>query len=52
MTKFASNPTATKPTGYPTESGWMGRMPDKTWRLFATEEDYRDAFYAATSKKS
>ncbi len=52
MTKLTSSDLVKKPAGYPTESGWMGRMPDKTWHLFATEKDYLDSFYAATPKES
>ena len=30
--------------GYLTSYGYMGEMPDGTWRLFATESEYREAF--------
>ena len=30
--------------GYIVKFGYMGRMRDGTWRLFATEEDYREAY--------
>ncbi len=35
------------PKGFPVDSGWLGRMPDGSWRLFATENEYVEAFYEA-----
>lgn len=37
----------TKPCGYLSSCGWKGRMPDGTWRLFATEDEYLEAFKEA-----
>lgn len=28
--------------GYPTQNGFMGKVPFKGWILFATEDDYFD----------
>ena len=30
--------------GYLVGSGYMGRLKDGTWMLFATEEDYREHY--------
>ena len=30
--------------GYPVSFGYMGRLKDGTFRLFATEEDYREYY--------
>ena len=30
--------------GYYVNSGYMGRLKDGTFRLFATEEDYREMY--------
>ena len=38
----------TQPKGYPTNYGWMGRMPNGTWQLFATEAEYLEAFRDAS----
>ena len=38
---------ATKPCGYPVGYGWRGRMPDGSWILFATEQEYIEAFEEA-----
>ena len=35
------------PKGYPVSYGWRGRMPDGSWQLFATEQEYIEAFWAA-----
>lgn len=37
------------PKGYETACGWMGRMPDGTWMLFATEEEYLEAYWDEVS---
>lgn len=37
----------TKPCGYPTSYGWLGMLPNGTWRLFATEAEYVEAFEEA-----
>lgn len=35
-----------EPKGYPTGCGWMGWLPRaRTWRLFATEQEYVEYFY-------
>lgn len=33
--------------GYPTAYGFMGRMPDGTWMMFATESEYIEAYREA-----
>lgn len=30
--------------GYPTKYGYRGKMPGGEWRLFATEEEYAEAY--------
>lgn len=35
------------PRGYPASYGWRGQMPDGTWRMFATETEYVEAFKEA-----
>ena len=35
--------------GYVTKSGYMGRMPDKQWRLFSTEKEYEEAYEDASN---
>ena len=34
------------PKGYYTGYGYMGRMPDGTWLLFATDTEYHAAYYS------
>ncbi len=44
--------TKPKPTGYPVGSGRRGQMPDGTWRVFATEDEYEEAFTDASSTEA
>lgn len=30
--------------GYSISDGYMGRMPDGSWRKFPTEQEYKEAF--------
>lgn len=36
--------------GYLTKYGYMGRMPDKQWRFFATEKEYEEAYEDASNR--
>ena len=40
----------TQAKGYPTNYGWMGKMPDGTWHLFATESEHQEAFREASEE--
>ena len=33
--------------GYDIKCGWLGRMPDGTWRRFPTEDEYKKEFEEA-----
>lgn len=30
--------------GYPIPIGYMGKMPNGKWRLFSTEEEYKEIY--------
>ena len=44
--------TKPKSIGYPVDDGWLGQMPDGTWRLFSTENEYEEAFADASSSEA
>lgn len=38
------------PKGYDVGFGWKGQMPDGTYRVFETEDEYKAAFWEALKK--